>query len=280
MQRSIDVSSTSRNNDKLLSGRADLLVAKRPSVSSLPKAAGIKGGATDLGRRYQSVKSKYDRLPSVHHNNQSMDGHLLTSNMGGGVEHRRSRQNNVEFGDMIQAMRKKTLKGTEIKDSLSHLVSKKSLMKMVRDDVRSRLRPSATDLLDEEEAERTKQKQAFEKRVQEQFQAMQKSSKINRLIQDSFASIAQDYETSSAQKGALEQDKARRRINSDFYKFEHQKKDNLTALYMRQAQATDATRLESILEPKWYDNPMNYRMISKISPKGRDRVNRLLNDRN
>ena len=45
---------------------------------------------------------------------------------------------------------------------------------------------------------------------------------------------------------------------------------------MKEARATDATRLEGILESKWYDDKRNFRVISKISPSGTDRINRLL----
>ena len=40
---------------------------------------------------------------------------------------------------------------------------------------------------------------------------------------------------------------ARKRLRSDAYKMEHQKKGNLTNLYMKEARATDATRLEAYL---------------------------------
>ena len=72
---------------------------------------------------------------------------------------------------------------------------------------------------------------------------------------------------------------ARSRIRSDVYKMEHQKEPNLKALYMRQAKATDAARLEGMLEQKWFENPANFRIMSKISPKEADRVNRILDDR-
>ena len=48
---------------------------------------------------------------------------------------------------------------------------------------------------------------------------------------------------------------------------------------MRQTKATDATRLEGMLEQKWFENAANFRIMSKISPKGVDRVNRILDDR-
>ena len=45
---------------------------------------------------------------------------------------------------------------------------------------------------------------------------------------------------------------------------------------MKELRATDATRLEGILEAKWYDDKKNFRIISKISPRGTDRINRIL----
>lgn len=51
------------------------------------------------------------------------------------------------------------------------------------------------------------------------------------------------------------------------------------ALYMHEGKATDAARLEEMLECKWYHKPSNFRIISKIGPKGSDRVNRLLDAR-
>ena len=108
---------------------------------------------------------------------------------------------------------------------------------------------------------------------------MKKSSKVNRLLRDSFQTISHDFEIASAQKGAECQDMARKRIRSDLYKFAHQKEPNLKALYMRQTKATDATRLEGMLEQKWFENAANFRIMSKISPKGVDRVNRILDDR-
>ena len=54
---------------------------------------------------------------------------------------------------------------------------------------------------------------------------------------------------------------ARKRLRSDAYKMEHQKKGNLTNLYMKEARATDATRLEGILEAKWYDDKKNFGFI-------------------
>ena len=49
---------------------------------------------------------------------------------------------------------------------------------------------------------------------------------------------------------------------------------------MNETSATDASRLEKILESKWYDDKKNYKMISRISPKASDRINRLLYNRN
>jgi len=49
---------------------------------------------------------------------------------------------------------------------------------------------------------------------------------------------------------------------------------------LNEVYATASARLESILEDKWYDNPKNFRLISKISPTGSDRINRLLDHRN
>jgi len=60
----------------------------------------------------------------------------------------------------------------------------------------------------------------------------------------------------------------------------HEKQENLTALYMHEGKATDAARLEEMLECKWYHKPSNFRIMSKISPKANDRVNRLLDIRN
>ena len=116
----------------------------------------------------------------------------------------------------------------------------------------------------------------MEIKVQETFSLMKRSSKVNKLIKDSLTSISNEYEVSSAQKGAWGQDMARKRLRSDAYKMEHQKKGNLTNLYMKEVRATDATRLESILEAKWYDDKKNFRVISKISPSGTDRINRIL----
>ena len=48
---------------------------------------------------------------------------------------------------------------------------------------------------------------------------------------------------------------------------------------MHEVKATDAARLEEMLESKWYHKPKNYRIISKISSKANDRVNRLLDTR-
>ena len=72
---------------------------------------------------------------------------------------------------------------------------------------------------------------------------------------------------------------ARTRLRSDMYRMNHEKPENLTSLYMREEQATDATRLEGILNPKWYDSDKNFRVMSKISPKGLDRIRRILASR-
>ena len=72
---------------------------------------------------------------------------------------------------------------------------------------------------------------------------------------------------------------ARQRLRSDMYKLDSEKPENLTSLYMREEMATDATRLEGILNPKWYESDKNYRVMSKISPKGMDRIRRILASR-
>uniref|UniRef100_A0A7S3MP13 Uncharacterized protein n=1 Tax=Favella ehrenbergii TaxID=182087 RepID=A0A7S3MP13_9SPIT len=108
---------------------------------------------------------------------------------------------------------------------------------------------------------------------------MRKSSKFNKLISTEFASIANDYEESSANKGAMQQEKARKRLRSDIFKMSHEREENRTNLYMHEEQATDAARLEEVLEAKWYHKPQNFKIISKINPKGNDRLNRLLNNR-
>lgn len=108
---------------------------------------------------------------------------------------------------------------------------------------------------------------------------MKKSSKINKLLSDSMKDISANYEITSAQKGAYQQDMARHRLRSDKYRMDHEKPENLKRLYMREEHATDATRLEEILNPKWYDSTKNYRVISKISPKGLERIRRILASR-
>ena len=50
------------------------------------------------------------------------------------------------------------------------------------------------------------------------------------------------------------------------YKMSHEKQENLTGLYMREAKATDAARLEGLLDKKWYDNKTDFKMIAKLSP--------------
>ena len=72
---------------------------------------------------------------------------------------------------------------------------------------------------------------------------------------------------------------ARHRLRSEKYKFSYEKPENLTNLYMREEQATNATRLEEILNPKWYESEKNFRVISKIPPSGVDRIRRILASR-
>ena len=48
---------------------------------------------------------------------------------------------------------------------------------------------------------------------------------------------------------------------------------------MKEISATNAVRLEEILEPKWYDDQAQFRMISKINSSGVDRIRRILDSR-
>ena len=98
-------------------------------------------------------------------------------------------------------------------------------------------------------------------------------------MNDSLQTLTVDREASAAAQGAKCQDAARKRLRSDCYKMEHQKQSNLTNLYLYEEKAMDATRLEGLLDAKWYDDARKYRIMSQISPKGNDRLNKILNQR-
>ena len=166
-------------------------------------------------------------------------------------------------------------RGYSFKDTFGKFLSDDRLMQLVRDDVTATWRPASSDWRDTEKQEKAK----LDKKVKETFELMQRSSKVNKLIGVEFATICNEYEESSAMKGGWQQDRAKKRLRSDIFKMSHERKENRTNLYMHEGQATDAARLEELIETKWYHKPQNFKIISKISPKGNDRLNRLLDGR-
>ena len=105
---------------------------------------------------------------------------------------------------------------------------------------------------------------------------MQRSGRATKVLNDSMQTLEIDHEMAAASGGAKCQDMARKRLRSDCYKMEHQKPTNLTNLYLKEERAMDATRLESLLDAKWYDDTRKYKIMSKISPKENDRLNKIL----
>ena len=97
------------------------------------------------------------------------------------------------------------------------------IKQLVRVDLQSKIRPDSGDLRDEEEQAKYEyeQKIKFDNKLNDQFNHIKRSQKLNKLLLDSFHNISQDYEESSASKGAWQQSQAKLRLRSGKYKFEH-----------------------------------------------------------
>ena len=108
--------------------------------------------------------------------------------------------NRARFTDVMHSMKEQRERGYSFKDTFGKFISDKRLMQLVKDDVSATWRPASSDWRDSEQQEKEK----LNKKIQETFELMKKSSKVNRLIGVEFATICNEYEEASAMTGAAQ----------------------------------------------------------------------------
>ena len=101
-------------------------------------------------------------------------------------------------------MRVSKATGSCLKDALGTSLQEEEIKRLVNQDVTAKFRPSTEDDQRDSDSPESKYKKKleFELKLKETFDQVKKSSKLNKLLYESFHVIQADYESVSAQKGA------------------------------------------------------------------------------
>ena len=97
----------------------------------------------------------------------------------------------------------------------------------------------------------------------------------------SIDAISRDYEGKSAVQGYQNSQLANSRVRAYNvgWSYRHLDPRVISSMVAKEKKSTTASRLENIMSPKWFERPMDYKIMSNLNEKKHDRVLDLIDSR-